>query len=264
MMDFVISATTDVGIRREVNQDRLFAERIDTVYGPMVFAVICDGMGGLERGEIASSVLVQAFSRWLEEFRVALTDGIAVTDYIIREQWSDIVEQMNGWIREYSVDCGCKMGTTVTAILLTQERYYLLNIGDTRAYEVTPCGMRQMTIDHTLVQREVEKGNLTKEQAESAPMNNVLTRCVGIETEVYPDMFFGGTREGGMYLLCSDGFRHHISEKEIISHLYNDDSGFNMEKRQELLVEMNKQRGETDNISVIVIQCINGKKEENK
>lgn len=254
-MDFIISATTDLGVRKKVNQDRLFARRIDTHYGPAAFAVVCDGMGGLERGEIASSVLVRAFSRWAEDFRAGMS-GMGIEDCMIRRQWTTVVEKANSWILEYSRENDCKMGTTVTAMLLTEQRYYILNIGDTRAYEVTPHGMRQLTVDHTLIQREVDKGNLTKEQAESAPMKNVLTRCVGIEADVFPDLFFGDTKEGAIYLLCSDGFRHRISEPEMIGQLCDNDIGLSMERRQELLVELDKQRGETDNISVITVQCV--------
>lgn len=256
-MDFIISATTDLGVRKKVNQDRLFAKRIETPYGTMAFAVICDGMGGLEKGEIASAALVQAFSCWMEDFHTGISDT-GIEDYMIRRQWTAVVEKVNSWILEYSRENKCKMGTTVTAMLLTEQRYYILNIGDTRAYEVTPYGMHQLTVDHTLIQREVEKGNLTKEQAESAPMKNVLTRCVGIEEDVFPDLFFGDTKEGAVYLICSDGFRHRISESEMIGQLYDSGIGFSMERRQELLIELDKQRGETDNISVVTVQCVGG------
>ena len=253
-MDFIVTATTDVGTRREGNQDRMFAQRMETPCGPMVFAVLCDGMGGLEKGEIASSVLVRAFSCWISDFQTKI-NTITIEDSVIREQWTDVVEKINAWIVEYSRENRCRMGTTVTAMLLTPERYYLLNIGDTRAYEAVPCGMLQLTVDHTLVQQEVERGNLTREQAESAPMNNVLTRCVGIEEEVYPDLFFGRPKEGAVYLLCTDGFRHRAAEEEMIVQLFGG-GGRGMESRQKALVELVKERGETDNISVITIRCI--------
>lgn len=253
-MDFIVTATTDVGIRKKVNQDRMFAGRMETPNGVVAFAVLCDGMGGLEKGEIASSVLVRAFSQWISKFGEELND-IAIEDCVIREQWTAVVEEINAWILEYSRENGCRMGTTVTVLFLTSRRYYLLNIGDTRAYEVSPFGMRQLTVDHTLVQREVELGNLTRKQAESAPMGNVLTRCVGIEAEVYPDLFFGKPKEGAVYLLCSDGFRHRVAEEEIIAQLFGGDGERCMESRQEALVELVKERGETDNISVITIQC---------
>lgn len=257
IMDFIVSMATDAGIRGKINQDRMFAERVGTSYGPLSFALICDGMGGLEKGEVASSVLVQAFSEWFRNFARELPEG-GIEDYIIRRQWSDIVDRINAWILEYSRKYRCRMGTTVTAILLSRERYYLMNIGDTRAYEMTSHGMCQLTVDHTLVQQEVEKGNLTKEQGEGAPMKNVLTRCVGVEAEAYPDLFFGDTKAGAVYLLCSDGFRHCISEPEIVSQIYSNDRSQNMEGRLELLIALNRQRGETDNISVIAVQCIDG------
>ena len=179
-----------------------------------------------------------------------------IADCTIRKQWTAVVEQANARILEYSIGNGCKMGTTATAMLLTKERYYLMNIGDTRAYEVISYGIRQLTVDHTLVQQEVDKGNLTKEQAESAPMNHVLTRCIGVEAEVYPDLFFGDTKKGAIYFLCSDGFRHRITEAEIIGQLCNSNTYPDMENRLEALTALCKQRGETDNISVIAVQCM--------
>ncbi len=253
-MRFVVCASTDKGCVRRVNQDRMLAERIETPLGQMAFAVLCDGMGGLDRGEEASEALVLGFAGWLDGLREE-RDEEAVADHVIRRQWTGIVERVNAKLLAYGREIGCRMGTTVTAMLITQKRYYLMSIGDTRAYEAAAWGMRQLTVDHTLIQREVERGNLTREQAENAPMNHVLTRCVGMNPEVYPDMFFGNTRKGAVYLLCSDGFRHRVSETEMAETLCKRDGG-SMEKRQRNLIELGKQRGETDNISVITVQCV--------
>jgi len=100
--------------------------------------------------------------------------------------------------------------------------------------------------------------NLTVEQAAKAPMRNVLTRCVGVAETVYPDLFFGTPKSGVTYMLCSDGFRHYVNEDELKCYLRP--AGINgpehTKHREAMLIELNKRRGETDNISVITIHAL--------
>lgn len=252
-MDFWISAVTDVGIKKSVNQDCIFAQQFDTPIGPIVLAVLCDGMGGLEHGEVASSLIVSAFENWAYSSLPVLTSA-PIEDYAIREEWTALILQLNGQIRQYGLQGGFTIGSTVTALLLTQERYFVLNIGDSRTYEIGDV-VKQITEDHTVVANEVRLGNMTSEQAELAPMKNVLTKCVGVEDFVYPDMFFGTPQANTVYMLCSDGFRHCVSTEELHSFLLPQNGGGpeQMEAQAKALIELNKQRGETDNISVITV-----------
>lgn len=252
-MNFYISATTDIGIKRKTNQDSLTVRKMSTKCGPMVFAVLCDGMGGLEHGEIASASVVRAFSDWLYTTLPDLSQR-PLKDCTIRQEWNRIIARQNENLRLYGEKNGCITGTTVTALLLTEKRYFLLNIGDSRAYEIG-SDIIQLTKDHTVVGEEIEKGNITPEQAERSTIKNVLTRCVGVRKTVCPDMFFGAAKRGTMYMLCSDGFRHCISKKEIKENLFpvSKKNISKMKVQEEKLIDWNKKRGETDNISVITV-----------
>lgn len=252
-MEFLISASTDVGIKRTVNQDSLFVRKLHTAIGKMVFAVLCDGMGGLKYGEFASTALIEAFSDWMYTSLPTLSQR-QLEDHIIREQWSVVINAQNNRIRNFGIQNNCSVGSTVTALLLTEIRYFILNIGDSRAYEIADQVV-QLTHDHTVVANEVRLGNLTLEQAELAPGQNILTKCVGVETSVYPDMFFGDTKRNAVYMLCSDGFRHKISAEEMRGYLLPESyqSASAMKNQEEYLIELNKRRGEKDNISVITI-----------
>lgn len=252
-MEFYIATVTDAGTKRSVNQDCIFAERFDTPIGRMAFAVLCDGMGGHEHGEVASAFLAAAFAKWMYNTLPGLASA-PIADHTIREEWTALIAQQNAQIRQYGLQRGITVGSTVTALLLTQKRYYILNIGDSRAYEIG-AAVTQLTNDHTVVADEVRLGNMTPEQAEFAPMKNVLTRCVGVSELVYPDMFFGIPRENTVYMLCSDGFRHCVSASELHEFLFvkNSNDPEQMKTQAEALVELNKRRGETDNISVITI-----------
>lgn len=253
-MNFIVSAATDIGTTKNTNQDSYSVRVFSTKIGKVVFAVLCDGMGGLAKGEVASSSLVRAFCHW-SETRLPELCETAITDAAIRSEWTQIATEYNQKIKVYGKKCGTSMGTTVTAMLITEERYYIVNVGDTRAYEIAG-GVRVLTKDQTVVAREVELGNLTPEQAEQDPRRSVLLQCIGASDEVYPDLFFGDTQLNAVYMLCSDGFRHEITEGEIYSYLNPnvmlDADG--MQKNMKTLIEMNKQRQERDNISVISVR----------
>lgn len=252
-MEFYISATTDIGTKRKINQDSLSVRKLETRTGNMVLAVLCDGMGGLKFGELASASVVSAFTDWMYR-DLSMLSQYPLEDHTIRKQWSDLIGVQNCRIRAYGERYHCMTGSTVTALLLTESRYYLLNIGDSRAYEIAEQ-VTQLTEDHTVVANEVRLGNLTKEQADHSSIQNVLTRCVGVKETAYPDLFFGTVRKGAVYMLCSDGFRHRLTEAEMQGHfLYAVKGGpSEMKRQEEYLIELNKQRGETDNISVITI-----------
>lgn len=252
-MDFYISSITDIGTKKCVNQDCIFADQFDTPIGRVAFAVLCDGMGGLEHGEVASALIVTAFAKWAYIALPALACA-PIEDHTIRREWTSLIAQLNTQIRQYGSQHGFNVGSTVTALLLTQKRYFILNIGDSRAYEIG-AAVTQLTDDHTVVADEVRLGNMTPEQAEMAPMKNVLTRCVGVKEQTYPDLFFGTPKKDTVYMLCSDGFRHCVSTGELREFLFakNSNDPERMKVQMETLVGLNKQRGETDNISVITI-----------
>lgn len=253
-MNFIISASTDIGIKKDTNQDSYNVRVLNTPQGKMAFAVLCDGMGGLAKGEVASASLVRAFVKWSTERLPILCLG-QIQDEDIRREWTDIVREFNVKIKNYGKRSGVRMGTTVTAILITQQKYYVVNVGDTRAYEIAST-VRQMTEDQTVVAREVAMGNLTVEQAKVDRRRNVLLQCIGASDKVYPDFFFGSVNAYAVYMLCTDGFRHEISEGEIFSYLNPDvmHDADEMERNMKALIELNKMRRETDNITVLTIR----------
>lgn len=253
-MNFIVAASTDVGIKKLTNQDSYCVRLFNTKQGKIVMAVLCDGMGGLSKGEVASATLINAFCQWSDNKLPILCEK-GITDADIINDWKNIVSENNEKIKVYARSCGMSMGTTVTAILLTERKYYVINVGDSRIYEITDSA-NQLTQDQTVVAREVAAGNLTLEEAKHDPRRSVLLQCVGASSEVCPDMFLGETKLNTVYMLCSDGFVHEISSEEIYDYLNPrvmiDANG--MKKNMDLLIELNKQREEQDNISVVSIR----------
>lgn len=253
-MNFIVSANTDVGISKNTNQDSLTVMVINTPQGRMAFAVLCDGMGGLEKGEVASASVINAFRNWAVGELPRICNA-PLEDADIRSQWEAIVTEQNRTIKAYGARQGVRLGTTAVVMLLTQQRYYILNVGDSRAYELT-SQIKQLTSDQTFVAREIALGHMTREEAEQDSRRNVLLQCIGASDEVYPDMFFGDVQPNTIYMLCSDGFRHEITPEEIYEKLQPgvlfDD--YTMQKHAGSLIEMNKQRQERDNISVVLVR----------
>ncbi len=253
-MNYIIAASTDIGNTKETNQDSYVMKVVNTKAGKIVFAVLCDGMGGLEKGEVASATVVNAFNNWADN-RLANLCEEGLTDTAIRNDWIDIVTEYNEKIKEYGKSKGVSLGTTVTALLLTDSRYYIINVGDTRAYKIDK-DVKVLTKDQTVVAREIELGNLTIEEAKTDSRRSVLLQCIGASDSVYPDIFYGDTSLNAVYMLCSDGFRHEISEEEIFKYLQPavmTDADL-MEENMNKLIEINKQREERDNITVLTIR----------
>jgi serine/threonine protein phosphatase PrpC len=256
LVDYIISAGTDAGLVKETNEDSLFVRAIRAGRERMVLAVICDGMGGLSKGEVASAALVDAFTYWMNSELPPLAPRY-IEDGVIREQWDGVITRRNEEILDYGRRNGIALGTTVTAMLITDKRYYVANVGDCRAYEIKD-ELRQITNDQTVVAREVALGRITREEAEGDPRRNILLQCVGASETVTPEFFFGETKKDAVYMLCSDGFRHEITPRE----LYNALKPRRMAEAEAMkrglgeLIEENKRRGERDNISVIAIRTI--------
>ncbi len=253
-MNFIVSARTDIGLTKSTNQDSLSVKVVNTPMGRMVFAVLCDGMGGLDKGEVASASVIKAFDAWLMNTLPDLCHT-GFDDSTIRTQWNQIVSEQNEKIKTYGARQGIKLGTTVVAILITQTRYYIINVGDSRAYEISDT-VKQLTTDQTFVAREIAMGNMTEEEALLDERRNVLLQCVGASDDVYPDMFFGETHGNAVYMLCSDGFRHEVSADEIFEKLnpgvlFDENT---MNKHTDELIELNKARKERDNISVTLVR----------
>jgi len=258
-MKFIVSASTDAGNVKSINQDSMNVQLLERNGQQLVFAVLCDGMGGLQKGELAGASVIFAFRRWKEEKLPALLAS-GFQDNDIRRDWSEIITMCNEKLKAYGRMNGVSLGTTVTAMLITQGRYYVANVGDSRAYEIRRQ-VTQITRDQTVVAREIEMGKLMPERAETDPRRGILLQCIGASEVVYADFYFGTPQEDAVYMLCSDGFRHMISAEEMLAMLgpYHMNSAEMMGRNEKALIQLIKERGERDNITVVTIRTYSGR-----
>lgn len=252
-MRFMATADTDIGICKDTNQDALLIKHAVAEGKEILLAVICDGMGGLARGELASAALIKAFDRWFEEELPYELENLNME--MIGGKWSLLLKKLNTQIMEYSKAKRMgSMGTTFSGILFVDDQYVIGHVGDTRIYQLD-SSLKQLTTDQTFVEREIRRGTMTPEQAKTDKRRNLLLQCVGASKTVEPQIMCGST-ERGAYMLCSDGFRHEISETEIYEsfnpiNLMNKEA---MHNNAKYLIGQVKSREEKDNISVLLIK----------
>lgn len=254
-MIYKIAAHSDVGIVKKTNQDSVLVKIAQTNHDKVCLCVVCDGMGGLADGELASATVIREFDQWFINKLPGLLETPEFPMDELRVQWDDLVMRQNKKLAKYASGIGTRMGTTVVAFMVVDDKYYIMNIGDSRAYMVSDA-IYQLTKDQTYVQYEMDLGHLTWEQAQTHPQRNVLLQCVGASNEIHPDYFVGDANPDTTFILCSDGFRHVISPDEIYEKfrpelLENEDI---MLQNIVSLVELNKSRKEVDNISAAVIR----------
>ena len=258
-MTFKTDAYTDIGIKKKVNQDAILIKQAKANnVGKVCFACLCDGMGGLSCGEVASSSFVARMDNWFTQEFPAVISQENVTEVLsgsnanlnywkqIKIQWNQIVQEMNLKMAQYGRERDIKLGTTVVMILLVNGQYLIMSVGDSRAYFFDNQNLRQITHDHSYVQQQIDAGNMTEEEAENSSQKSLLLQCIGASPVVTPDFYKGEYSSGSNYLLCSDGFWRKLEKEEIIS-LHT------KHRTLKQLVETVKGRGETDNISGLLI-----------
>lgn len=251
-MRFTFTTDTDVGTTKNTNQDSILVKHGEYFGGEILMAIICDGMGGLSKGELASATVVRRFAKWFDE---ELSYELEHLDLqVIGGKWALMLKDLNVKILEYAHVNNLTMGTTFTGILFIGESYVITHVGDTRVYQIDNT-IKQLTSDQTFVSREVKRGMMTLEQAKTDKRRNMLLQCVGASDVVEPEIIVG-KQSKGVYMLCSDGFRHEISEKEMYESLnpMNFVNKKAMHSNAKYLIELIKQRKERDNISVILIK----------
>ncbi len=234
---------SDPGRLREVNQDVCAVRRLAD---GGVFALVCDGMGGERGGNIASGIAGRVITGYIEERLNKKHPGQP------RELLCEALRRANAEI--YRTACANDelhgMGTTAAAVLIEGdgELAHIVNVGDSRVYQIRGEGIRQLTRDHSVVQMMVENGEITESEARTHPKKRYITRAVGVMRELDVDYITADIRTGDRLLICSDGFSNYFELDEIYSLLRGE-----TEDIPGQLIGAANARGGSDNITVVVI-----------
>lgn len=236
---------TDIGLFRRENEDNF---RISEGEG-FVSAVVCDGMGGVSGGEVASELAVCVYTDTL--FKEIGKSCAELTGQVIKSAMICAVDEANSAVysRAQSNDSLCGMGTTLVACFVWRGKCFAVNVGDSRLYKVLNGETVQVTKDHSFVQFLLDTGRITPREAARHPDRNVITRAVGIAPEAEPDFFV--LEKFDALLLCSDGFVNYVSDRERDAVLFSESS---VKEKTEALIEAANNGGGGDNITVVLLQ----------
>jgi protein phosphatase len=237
-----VSALSDIGCVRSNNEDFLGYDESLGIF------VVCDGMGGMASGEVASSRTVAAI---ISSFAASVVSGLPVSSrLLIAINTANLDVWENGQIPENR-----GMGTTVVVAALDGDKLILGNVGDSRAYILQDDHCAQLTVDHSYINELIRNGTLTIENAHLADlrgMESVITRAVGVGTEVQPDFYSVDLKPGIGVLLATDGLTRYFAEDGIASIL----AASTFDTACSNLIHMAKQRGGQDNITCILLLAV--------
>lgn len=239
-----IVGATDKGIVRSVNEDGYDYGTFDD---GVAWAIVCDGMGGVRGGHIASDLVLTLVSEKIKKcynklmpsysFENMLLSTITTANVIVHDR-SFIDEELKG------------MGTTIVAAIVKEGIACIAHVGDSRLYKISGDQIEQLTKDHSLAQEMLDIGQLTPEEFENYPKKNIITRAVGVDEKVEIDFDFATLNEGDSLVLCSDGLSNLVSESRMLE-IYNENS---LETLCEKYIEEANKNGGYDNITVVVMK----------
>ncbi len=255
-MRFVASAATDVGTTKSVNQDSMTLRLGSCCEKDVAMLILCDGMGGLQRGEVASAMTVNKFKEWSDKRLPLIVPKENLFDEI-KSDWDKLLNELNDELYTFGQANRENLGTTISGIIIIDNQYLIVNVGDSRTYMLDK-EITQITEDQSVVAREIKMGRLTLEQAKVDPRRNVLLECIGATSNLEIEYYTGVVQTGQGFLVCSDGLRHMVSDEELFEHL----NPVSMNTEEDItnalntLIKLNMERKETDNITAAFVKVV--------
>ena len=239
VVHFTASAVSDRGRKRPSNEDAFGFSVEHGVY------LVCDGMGGAAAGEIASSLAVdEVMAQLVRRADAAPMPQLAEEAICAGNKAIYTRSQRNPKLSG--------MGTTLVGLVVEERRVWVLNVGDSRCYRLRGRKLEQLTQDHSLVEEQVRLGRMTPAEAKRSPFRNVITRALGTQSSVTPDIFAVEAEPADLFLLCSDGLTRELPDSLIESLLSIDER---IEELCTRLVNAANKAGGHDNITCLLVRA---------
>ncbi|WP_066194026.1 MULTISPECIES: Stp1/IreP family PP2C-type Ser/Thr phosphatase [Gracilibacillus] len=233
---------TDKGKVRELNEDA-----VDVLTNEnQLLAIVADGMGGHQAGDVASHLAVETVTvHWKE-----LTDSLG--EHNVKGWLKDTITKVNNLVYHTAqTDASYQgMGTTLVVAVCTKAAITIGHIGDSRAYLINQTGLQQVTNDHSLVGELVRKGQLSAEDAQVHPQRNIILKALGTEEDLVPDIYQKTWEEQEQLLICSDGLTDKVDDQELYDILMNNE----VKQASEILIQLANDRGGEDNITLTIVK----------
>lgn len=238
-----IVSKTDKGKTRRSNQD---AYATGELCETMSWAVVCDGMGGVQGGNVAAVTAVKVVS---EHISNSFREGMSSTSIRIMLETAISKANIEVYDLAQSSEILKGMGTTIVACVIKDAVAHIVHVGDSRAYLVSDSKVEQVTKDHSLVQSLIDQGKITEQEAVHHPQKNIITRALGVEDRILVDYDEVVLCEGESLMICSDGLTNCVDSEQLLSIVKNN----KFYDYPDLLVKKANSNGGTDNITVVFL-----------
>ncbi|MBR3316861.1 MAG: serine/threonine-protein phosphatase [Atopobiaceae bacterium] len=256
-----VAACTDKGSKRRTNQDACCIQVANTAFGEVLMAVVCDGVGGLQAGELASATVAYRFAQWFTDELPTLLQNMDVTRPLnfdmVETVWGVLLNNLNEVIQNYGREHHGKLGTTFTGMLVSEGRYIVGHVGDCRLYQIAPRGVRQVTVDQTLLNKMLASGELKPEEAKNFKQGHVILQSVGTEGLLRPVFYRGTCTPNDLFVLACDGAYRKAEDVGVASFFqgvnHHDEDALNRACREMLQYDL--AHGETDNLTVVCVSA---------
>lgn len=235
-------AITDIGMRRKINEDNYYVN--DNAKFP--YAIVADGMGGHQAGEIASMMVVDIIENHLKKNLDDKLDYVEAGE-VVRQAFISANNIIYNYAKNHYKIMG--MGTTTTLSMIYQNKIITAHVGDSRAYMIGD-DIKQITKDHSYVQELVSRGEISSEMAKNHPKKNYITRAMGAEDTVKVDITIK-PYNGETIILCSDGLTNYVEDSEIMEYIKKENT---LQESAEKLVMLANERGGGDNITIVALE----------
>lgn len=247
-------AVSHRGLVRETNQDACCVLVAHTSLGTLSMAIVCDGVGGLSQGELASSYVTNRFATWFEQ---ELAQYVGRPSFVVEQIdviWEDLIQSLHEEIRSYGKRMHEELGTTFTGVMVCQGRYLAVQVGDSRMYMLHDGNLSQITEDQTVAAQNAAVGELAGGVGRRLG-GNVILQAIGAGREVHPQFTCGECADRDLFVLCSDGIYSQIDDIAIKDCLVEcvDDSTPNFRACCERMVEKALAAGGHDNVSALCL-----------
>lgn len=231
-----ITACTDVGRVRKENQDSYY------ISPSKQYMIIADGMGGHNGGEVASQMAISLMRTYIDKQKPKTEQQ---TIKMLKSGIDEVNQIIYGMAKEDETLKG--MGTTLIICYFLNNAAVIAHIGDSRLYHINGCKIELVTKDHSIVEQLIDQGSITREQAKTHPQKNMITRAIGTDWGVEPDIYVINILESDKLVLCTDGLSNMVSEEEILSLTVTTED-------PKQLVDLANARGGIDNITVLIMK----------
>jgi protein phosphatase len=253
--DVRVGRLSDVGQMRQLNEDALLALEVGLVHRsvsrPIGVYVVADGAGGHAAGDVASGIVVRTIARHATEDLLPQQLDEAAPDPDIAAWLRGVIQTANEAVHRQRATARTDMGTTVVIAVVIEGEAHIAHVGDSRAYLINKTSITQLTVDHSLVQRLIDTGQITRDEARKHESRNVIYKMIGDRPKIEPDIDHVSLQPGDRLLLCSDGLNGYVEDQDIHKIVLNAAAP---QEACQWLIDAANAAGGPDNITAILVQ----------